>query len=393
MQRTESQPGYEADEKNTIEGFVWPMFPPNSVQIAKKTKYGFEIVLPSYVSHQEIEDHSASKSEIQADGKGVPFSQEETGSETTRQSQIDFDELDRLFNKVNSFNGNLTTKYSRYHEFQEPSSLCKRPPRGLSKQPSRPSGRGRGRYARVESKRVIPTNNSSNSKVSNDCCELEENSVNNHRTNRTSRTNQIGSRSRPLKAGIANSTSRLPRTTTAKGTSGNPKRSPPKTSNQDVEVKRIQPNREWILVEFLRQLILEDKFSGDLMRSFSELELDIAYRVLRMRYNGAEYFRFPSRTKNINAHNNKCNMKFTNEKKLLGEIWIWVIDEIKNRKHLWKKDKEEAILELFKIFHKPEYLQGVRNEVNDPAIIELINEGDEVVILNLFAEQCLDYPQ
>lgn len=367
-------------------GFAWPMFLPNGCHISRKSDYGFEIVLPGFSTLKEgrefyQENQNSSKiPEQQKPEELIDENEERNGS------AVDYNELDRLFSKMNSFSGKLTTKYNTYGVFDENSSLVKRPPRV--------AGRTKNSKEQYLPEDSTPTR-SSYSKRQDDFSESIEKSVSRPRPVRVNQVSTRRTRRSQLRQGTDRQTQPASSANQIRenGRKTRSRRSPVRINFKPSNQNSMIVNGEWVLIEFLRELILRDEFRSDLMKLFNDVELDVSYRILRMRYKGAEYFRFPARIKNINPENNKCNSKFLNEKKLLGEVWPWIIDELKNTKQLWQENKDEAVAEIFKIYHKPYYMDEIKKEINDTALISQINKGDDVLLVNLFAEIYLGYPQ
>lgn len=366
--------------------FAWPTFLPGMCHIGKKTEYGFDIYLPGYSKPKEVREGSLEKQNVEKQPTKIAGEDETKDDEREKGTVIDYDELDRLFSKMNSFNGKLTTKYSTYGVIDHSPNLSKRPPRAKDL-----ARRGRDQPGADKS---TPTR-SSYSKMHDDVSDSFENVET--RTKNVAK-GQVGARNGQRVRAVLGTTRHSQPASSAnhlrqRGLRSAARRSPVRIPFRQDQNENVNSRGEWILIDFIRELVLKDNFKPDLMKMFNEVELEIAYRILRMRYKGAEFFRFPSRIKNINPENNKCNIKFMNEKKLLGEVWPWIIDELKNFKQLWQVDKDEAIVEVFKVYHKPIYMDDILREVNDNTIRSLVKEGNDTLLVNLFAELYLGFPQ
>lgn len=367
--------------------FSWPAFFSSQVKVVNKSKYGFELILPGYMN-EPAEVNAAEKKIVpeQSEEQVAPgqVDQEDSNLGT---SQIDFEEIDKLFSKINKFNNRTTPTYDSYGLLDDSPRLKKRPPQGR--------GRGRGGFgSRIDED--SDTFRSTFSKFHEENSESQDISRGRYKTRADARKHENAKTTERLngqyikisqrKATQASSTQKI-------NVKDRVKAKPTIIPLPQKAIMGSQMARgEWQLVGCLRDLILHDSFSTERMKNFNELELDIVLRILRLRYKGAEYFRYPSRTKNINPENNKCYGKFLNEKKLLGEFWPLVIDEIKVQKHIWRSEKDGAVTSLFNYYHRKVFYSELK-ERTSPSLFAQVEGGDDALLVNLFAEMYLNFPQ
>lgn len=365
--------------------FTWPAFVPSQIAVVNKSKYGFELILPGYKAEPTNEKRPAREETQIPKASQIPAVRE-TEENTTNSNSVDFEELDRLFGKINKLKGKVTHNSDYFDMLYESPQLRKRPPQV--------KGKGRGQATPTEED--SDTFHSTYSKFHEENSESVDKYDRRYKMKSEARKqeNQI-SKDRVNGHNSKTNQAKAPQASSAQNPNTKDRINSKPTIIPvpiKVPVAASQSSRgEWCLISCLRDLILHDIFSTERMRHFTEFELDIVLRILRLRYKGAEYFRYPSRTKNINAENNKCNVKFLNEKKLLGEFWPMIMDEIKNQRNLWREEKEESVIALFNIYHKEIYYSEIQ-ERTPQTLFAQVEKGDIALLVNLYAELYLNFP-
>ena len=330
----------------------------------KPSKYGFEIFLPN---NNESTLEVPLTSHLLCPIKQIPNdSFKQVDLENISPSNIDFNEIDSLFNKLKNYNGKLAS-LKRFNLSNQNTNLEKRPPI-------------------IENRRLRSKDSADTSTVVSTCSYNYGLSSGSTQA-ATSKTVQLSAVKRDSTAG----TNRRHRDAAAyKKTSCN---------NKDDEA-RIPASRrprsdlgEWILVDFVKKLIFGDEVNSEIMKKFDEMELEIAQKIIRLRYKGAtEKIKYSTKSKNFSAFNTRCNFRFVNEKKLLGDIWPFIIDNLKKSRSLWQTDKEQEIIQLFRTFHKSIFLEPIRKGV-DKNLSEQLKRGNDALLINLFSELYLGYRQ
>lgn len=355
---------------------VWPSGTLAGHLVSNRSKFGFEVTLRPFTTERSLE--------VEGSPGPVSFSQQlSTGPLESRQpeeslaSGIDFESLERLFSKVNAFDGRLTLS-KRFGELPNGSSLTKRPPT-----------LGRRRKLEVETG-DSSTIHSSYSMLFDDRSESQDASFNKSGHLGREKESRPKGRARdnstkitlppPSGMGILARSERIQRK--------NVKERQVKTyPKEDDELKAFS---EQAFIEFIKQLILNDEFSSDEYKKLPDIEKEIILKIIRCRYKDAENWKFPFKAKSLAACNTKNSLRFVNEKKLIGDIWPLIIDLLKKLKSLWKADKEQETILLFRTYHKPYFKDEIRHKV-DASLAEQIDQGNDVLLGNLFAEFYLGY--
>ena len=142
--------------------------------------------------------------------------------------------------------------------------------------------------------------------------------------------------------------------------------------------------------EAFRLLILNDSMNQqECMSKCEESDLEALAFVVKQRYTGTEYFKFPYKNKVISPENNKINFKVSNEKKCLPEIWKLVVEEIRKNKNL-HADPNRQTIELFMQFHKDKN-EVLRQKYQQQ--LKGLNKDEELnMLMCLYGEEFLDLP-
>lgn len=368
-----------------MKDFFWPCFLQTQIKVVNKSKYGFELILPGY-KYEPTNEMKTRKEKPEVPNPSPSPETREGEANTAQSNSVDFEELDRLFGKVKKLKGKIKLVSDFDDQITDSPQLRKRPPQG------------RGKAKRNQTPNLDDSSSfrSSDSKIDEENSESLDNYDRRYKIktdgrrpeNQATKDRVVGQNSKAGQARLHQASSAQNPASKDRGNS--------KPTIIPLPVKTpviiVQSSKgEWPLISCLRDLILHDIFSTDRMKLFTEFELDIVLRILRLRYKGAEYFRYPSRTKNINPENNKCNVKFLNEKKLLGEFWPMIMDEIKNRRNIWRVEKEESVIAIFNIYHKNVYYKEIEERTSQ-ALFSQVENGDVALLINLYAELYLNFP-
>lgn len=377
------QGSYDCEsERDTMEtsnnGTFWPSSMLASHVVAKKSKFGFELILPNFKQGSlEVEgSQQPGFFSPHLSSKQAPDYQQ---ADRSADSNIDFDSLDRLFSKLNSFDGKFTG-HKRYGLHEGDSNLEKRPPVIKTRQ------------RREADSRDSSTINTTYSRLYDGASESEDTPFNKLGRPRKERGTRTRGRGRNIPTTIV-----LPKRPADKiiprrrGYHQNTleRGKPSRVNNAEEERGTVS---EFTFVEFVKQIVFNDELNSETFKRLSEKEQEIVLKIVRLRYKGAENLKFPLKIKNFASYNTRCNLRFVNEKKLLGEVWPLIIDQLKKVRNLWRTDKDQEIIQLFKTYHRSLYIQEIKKKV-DRSLSEQLDEGNDVLIINLFAELYLGYRQ
>lgn len=377
------QGSYDCEsERDTMEtsnqGSFWPSSMLASHVVAKKSKYGFELILPN-MTRGSLEVEGSQKQGFFSPHLSTMRTPDCQQSDKSPDSNLDFDSLDNLFRKLNSFDGKFTG-HKRYGLFERDSNLEKRPPVMRTRHRREPDSR--------DSSTIITTY----SKLHDDLSESEETSFNKSGYPKKERGTRTRGRKRNIPTTIV-----FPKPPADKvagrrrGYNHNTldKEKPARVNHTEGENGTLG---EFTFVEFVKQIVFNDELNSDAFKRLSDQEQEIVLKIVRLRYKGAENLKFPLKIKNFASYNTRCNLRFVNEKKLLGEIWPLIIDQLKKVRNLWRTDKEQEIIQLFRTYHRSLYIQEIKKKVSQN-LSEQLDDGNDVLLINLFAELYLGYRQ
>ena len=369
-------------EKDTSEtqnqAQAWSNHLLGSQLVANRNKFGFEIILPNYFQGSlEVEGipHQPSFSPHLSTAP-----QEALHFESPAETKVDFETLDRLFNKLNSFDGRLTVQKT-YGLLGKGTTLTKRGPLG------------RNRLTLDEQSGDSSTIYSSYSRIYDEQSESNELSFN--KTANVAKEKDLKPKPKgkniPTKIVIP----QMPpdRITTTRGErhiKTLERERQAKINAKEEDERRFMG--EMSFIESVKQIIFNDEVNSEILKKLIGVEQEIVLKIVRLRYKGAENFKFPFKNRNFAAYNTRCNFRFVNEKKLVGDIWPSIIDQLKKLRGLWRTDKDQEIVQLFKTYHKCLHVEELKKKV-EPNLAEQINEGCDVLQLNLFAELVLGHRQ
>ena len=365
----------ERDTSETVnQGFFWPSALLPGHVVTKFNKFGFELILPGY---------SQRSLEVESNLAPVTFSphlssvnHHESHENVGHGAKVDFDGIDRLFKKLKGFDGKLTIQ--KGFGFEE-SNLVKRPPNQ--------KGRHREESDSVETSTVY----SSYSRIFEGASASQEKGFNKSQLQTKEKETKIRTRSKnpPTKIVL-------------------PMPPPDKTplSRSDRYLRILERERlhkvnqreedekkvlgEQGLIDILKAIVLHDLVNSDSLKKLSDFDRDLVLKLIRLRYKGAELMRYPFKSRNFSAYNTRSHFRLVNEKKLLGEMWPLLIDQLKKIKNIWRNNKDDEIIDIFKIYHRQFYEEKIKLKLEPQALKEL-DDNDDTLLVNLFAEFFLGF--
>lgn len=365
----------ERDTSETVnQGFFWPSALLPGHVVTKCNRFGFELILPGY---------SQRSLEVESNPAPVTFSphlssvnHHETNENSGLGSKVDFDGIDRLFKKLKGFDGKLTIQ--KGFGFEE-GNLGKRPPnqKGKLKEDSES----------VETSTVY----SSYSRIFEGASASQEKGFNKSQLQTKEKENKLKTRNRnpptkivlpmppPDKAPLSRSDRHLRILERERQN---------KANQRDEEDKKFLGEQG--LIDILKAIVFNDVVNSDSLRKLSDFDRELVLKLIRLRYKGAELMRFPFKSRNFSTYNTRSHFRLVNEKKLLGEMWPSIIDQLKKIKNIWRHNKDDEIIDLFKIYHKQPYQEKIKVRLEPQALKEL-DENDDTLLVNLFAEFYLGF--
>jgi hypothetical protein len=142
--------------------------------------------------------------------------------------------------------------------------------------------------------------------------------------------------------------------------------------------------------DMIRALVLEDRLEQqECIAKCEEAVLDMLAFIVKQRYTGTEYFKFPYKNKVISSKNNKINFKMSNEKKCLPDAWKLVVEEVRRAKNL-SADPSRQTIELFLLYFQNKN-EALRQKY--PQQLRGLSKDEELnMLVCLYGEEYLDLP-
>lgn len=363
---------FESERETTEtahQSFYWPNALLSGHVVTKSNKFGFEVILPGY-PHRSLEVESPHQPMTFSPHLSSVHQGELQGDEGS-DSQVDFEGIDRLFNSLGRFNGKLTMRKGL--GFEE-ASLVKRPPRY------------KGRLRNDADSEDTSTVYSSYSRPFEGKSESHEGGFNKtgHQKKQSEIANQAKGKYPPTRIVLP-----LPPSEKAPlSRSDRHQRVMERERNLRTLPKEDDDQRaasDHTFTEVLRAMVFHDDVNSDAIKKLSDLDRELVLKIIRLRYKGAELLKFPFKTKKFASYNTKSHLRLFNERKLLGEMWPLLIDQLKKMRNVFRSDKDEETVDLFRVYHKKYFEEKIRQKLDEATLKELDDDNDALLV-NLFAE-------
>lgn len=365
----------ERDTSETVnQGCYWPNALLSGHVVTKCNKFGFEVILPGYPQRPlEVEGNPPPRT---FSPQLSSVHQHDSMPVNGLESAVDFDSIDRLFKKLKGFDGKLTIQ--KGFGIGE-TNLTKRPPNPKTRQ------------------RQEPDSNDTSTVYSSYSRLYERSSVSPDRG-----FNKTGIAVKEKETRVRSKAKNPPTKIVLPMPPG--EKAPLSRSDRHLRIlererqlrhhSKDEDDKKYLgdqgLTDILKQIVFYDEVVSDSLKKLSEFDRELVLKVIRLRYKGAELMRYPFKTKNFSTYNTRSHFRLVNEKKLLSEMWPLIIDQLKKLKNIWRKDKDDETVDLFKAYHMQHYEQKILQKLDGVAFKE-IDEDREILMVNLFAELYLSY--
>lgn len=368
-----------ASEKDTSEtvnhGIYWPNSLLSGHLVTKCSRYGFEVVLPGYQrKNLEVDRQQGTRTFSPNLSPGDRTGQQ---SEDSVDGNVDFGNLDSLFNKLNKFDGRLTI--DKGFGLAD-TNLTKRAPKH----------RGRGKPHQEIDSAETSTVYSSYSRIFDGQTTPEEEVTNKNQSSNKDKE-AVRRRAKPQTSKAAFSQSAVEKTQLSRSDRHQRVLARERQSKAvaKLEAEGQKSLNDQAYADLLKAMIYQDDVNSEVLKRLNRTDRDLFLKVFRLRYKGAELMEFPFKIKNFSSFNTKCHARLCNERKLLGEIWPQIIDQMKRMKDIWKNDKDEETVDLFKEYHQKLFEDKIKEKIDPTTLKELEGQSD-ILLTNLFAEVILN---